>query len=50
MIMTIIGSIRIVFNNNTKRIAIHCDGEALDMQELQAINEKVKELGWLDAK
>lgn len=38
--------IKIVFNNKTKRIAIHCDGDALDMQELKAINTKVKELGW----
>ena len=37
--------IRIVFNKMTKRIAIHCDGEALDMQELKAINMKCKELG-----
>lgn len=36
--------IRITFNLRTKRIAIHCYNKALDMQELQAINEKVKEL------
>ncbi len=41
---------RIVFYNNTKRISIHCDGESLDMQELQAINQICKEKGWLDAK
>ncbi len=40
--------IRIVFNNKTRRLAIHCYGEALDMQELKAINEKCKELRWLD--
>lgn len=38
--------IRIVFNLRTKRIAIHCDNDALDTQELQAINKKVEELGW----
>ena len=38
--------IRIVFNNKTRRLVIHCDGEALDMQELKAINKKVEELGW----
>ena len=40
--------IRIVFNLRTKRIAIHCYNKALDMQELQAINKKCQELGWLD--
>lgn len=39
--------IRIVFNLRTKRIAIHCDNDALDMQELQAINKKCQELGWV---
>ena len=39
--------IRIVFNLRTKRIAIHCDNDALDMQELQAINKKCQELGWI---
>ena len=39
--------IRIVFNLITKRIAIHCDNNALDMQELQAINKKCQELGWI---
>ena len=39
--------IRIVFNHRTKRIAIHCDNDALDMQELQAINKKCEELGWI---
>lgn len=39
--------IRIVFNLRTKRIAIHCYNKALDMQELQAINKKVQELGWI---
>lgn len=38
--------IRIVFNNKTRRLAIHCDGEALDMDEIKAINLKCKELGW----
>ena len=36
--------IKIVFNNKARRLAIHCDGKALDMQELKAINEKCKEL------
>ena len=40
--------IRIVFNVITKRIAIHCDNEALDIEELQAINKKCQELGWLE--
>ncbi len=40
--------IRIVFNLRTKRIAIHCYNKALDMRELQAINKKIEELGWLD--
>lgn len=39
--------IRIVFNPRTKRIAIHCYNKALDMQELQAINKKCQELGWV---
>lgn len=39
--------IKIVFNNTTKRCAIHCDGDALDVEELQAINKKCKELGWI---
>lgn len=39
--------IRIVFNNKTKRVAIHCDGDALDIEELQAINLKCRELGWI---
>ncbi len=38
--------IRIAFNLRTKRIAIYCDNDALDIQELQAINKKVEELGW----
>lgn len=40
--------IRIVFNNKTRRLAIHCDGEALDMDEIKAINLKCKELGWIE--
>ena len=36
----------IVFNSKTRRISIHCDGEALDLDELRAINKKVEELGW----
>ena len=40
--------IRIVFNNKTKRLAIHCDGEALDMDEIKAINLKCNELGWIE--
>lgn len=36
--------IRIVFNLRTKRIAIHCDNDALDIQGLQTINKKCKEL------
>ena len=39
--------IRIAFNLRTKRIAIHCYNKALNMQELQAINKKVEELGWI---
>lgn len=39
--------IRIVFNNKIKRLAIHCDGKALDMDEIKAINLKCKELGWI---
>lgn len=38
--------IKIIFNKITKRIEIHCECEALDMQELKAINMKVLELGW----
>ena len=38
--------IRIAFNLSTNRIAIYCDNDALDIQELQAINKKVEELGW----
>ena len=40
--------IRIVFNKMTKRIYIQCAEEALDMQELKAINMKCKELGRSD--
>ena len=39
--------IRIAFNLRTKRIAIHCDNDALSVKELQAINKKVEELGWI---
>lgn len=39
--------IRIVFNLRTKRIAIHCDNDALGIQELQAINKKVEEWRWI---
>ena len=38
--------IRILFNLITKRIVIHCDNDALDIQELQAIYKKCQELGW----
>lgn len=40
--------IRIVFNKITKRIEIYCYDEALDMQELKAINMKCKELNWIE--
>lgn len=39
----------IFFIKNKKAVALRYDGSnapAMDMQELQAINEKVKELGW----
>lgn len=39
--------IRILFNLITKRIVIHCDNDALDIQELQAINKKCEELKWI---
>jgi hypothetical protein len=39
-------AIHISFNLKTKRINIVCEKEALDMQELKAINKKVEELGW----
>ena len=38
------GYIKIIFYNN-KTMIIDAD-DILNMQELQAINEKVKELGW----
>ena len=38
-------AIHISFNLKTKRINIVCEKEALDMQELKAINKKVEELG-----
>jgi uncharacterized protein YlbG (UPF0298 family) len=34
------------FGFNTKSKAVMIDVEYITMQELQAINEKVKELGW----
>ena len=37
----------------TKKICVHRDNTeypAMSLQELQAINKKVEELGWLDAK
>lgn len=40
------GYIKIIFFNN-QTMLIDAD-DILNMQELQAINEKVKELGWLD--
>lgn len=40
------GYIQIIFYNN-KTMDIDAD-DILNMQELQAINEKVKELGWND--
>ena len=39
--------IRILFNLITTRIVIHCDNDALDIQELQAINKKCEELKWI---
>lgn len=38
--------IRIVFNFRTKKVAIHCYNNALNIKELQAINKKVEELKW----
>ena len=35
-----------IYGNDTKRIIIDKFYDAITMQELQAINEKVKELGW----
>ena len=40
--------IRIVFNLRTKRIAINCDNDALDAQEVQAIYKKCQELGLIE--
>ena len=40
--------IRIVFNLRTKRIAIKCDNDALDAQEVQAIYKKCQELGLIE--
>ena len=40
------GYIQIIFYNN-KTIYIDAD-DILNMQELQAINEKCKELGWIE--
>ena len=37
---------KIIFHNKIKKLTIQND--YLSMQELQAINEKVKELGWLE--
>lgn len=39
------GYIKIIFYNN-KTISIDAD-DILNMQELQAINKKVEELGWI---
>lgn len=39
-------SINISFHTINKRISIDCLGDALDMDELQAINKQVEELGW----
>lgn len=39
-------AININFNNNTKRINIICESEALDMNDLKAINKQIEELGW----
>ena len=39
-------SISIIFHTITKRIDIDCLSEDLDMNELQAINKQVEELGW----
>ena len=38
---------RILFNKMTKNIIFE-GFNTIDMQELQAINEKAKELGWLE--
>ena len=40
----------ITFRKDIKSIDSHCGigSEFINMQELQAINEKVKELGWVD--
>lgn len=40
------GYIKIIFYNN-KTMSIDAD-DILNMQELQAINKKCQELGWLD--
>lgn len=36
----------ICFNLKTRRITVDCRGEALDIDDLQAINQKILELGW----
>lgn len=41
-------SIYICFNKINQRIGIDCLADVLDMDELQAINKQVEELGWLD--
>ena len=38
----------IAFSKIINRIRIYGKYDFIDMQELQAINEKCKELGWLD--
>ena len=43
--------ILILFTVDKKTVALRydeCYAPAIDMQELQAINEKVKELGWIN--
>lgn len=38
----------IAFSNLINRIRIYGQYDFIDMQELKAINEKVKELGWIE--
>lgn len=41
-------NISIRFDLKDKTVFIHCETENLTMQELQAINLKCKELGWIE--
>ena len=36
------------FNLKTKRLTVDCRGESLDIDDIQAINLKVRELGWYE--